>query len=476
MALALHDAFGHPNQTATDVDLPHDYVGVRHAAVAWALTAAATVFLALRVYCKQCRHRGLWWDDYILLVSWVCCLLFPRFHPPPPLTPRLERPTYPSPPSQVALVVQVAILTKQLDYDLGRHIWDLTTTEYTDDFELLGLIGLTSIVCGMAWSKTAFAVTLLRLSEARLRAFLWFVLLTINLFMMGGVLVRWLQCWPVQRGWDPTATGSCWDETISINISIATAGLSPETALPLSPAVATKARADGPAVYSGAMDLVLAVLPWTIIWKLPMQPREKFGTALAMSMGVFAAATAFVKSAKIPKVAAGDFTCEFRFPERGCGWEGGGGRHTNPLLSEDEVSDLLIWGVAEVVTTIIAASIPVLRVLVLEAAQSSGGGRRGHAGGGGEPGPARQSRLWGHTPLNLTVTTIKRLSTASATTCPSSGSSNKGTAADGTLTPGSGGGIRVRDEVKVDFEDRRDTDVEAFRDPFGVRRYSLASR
>ena len=59
------------------------------------------------------------------------------------------------------------------------------------------------------------------------------------------------------------------------------------------------------------MDLILAMLPWKIIWKLPMAPREKAGTALAMSMGVFAAVTAFVKSAKIPKIAAGDFTCAF---------------------------------------------------------------------------------------------------------------------------------------------------------------------
>jgi len=63
------------------------------------------------------------------------------------------------------------------------------------------------------------------------------------------------------------------------------------------------------------MDLILAMVPWKVIWKLPMKPREKVGIALAMSMGVFAAATAFVKSAKIPKVAAGDFTCTSGGPQ-----------------------------------------------------------------------------------------------------------------------------------------------------------------
>lgn len=37
----------------------------------WLLTALSAMFLALRVYCKFLRHRGLWWDDYILIASWV---------------------------------------------------------------------------------------------------------------------------------------------------------------------------------------------------------------------------------------------------------------------------------------------------------------------------------------------------------------------------------------------------------------------
>ncbi len=31
----------------------------------------STVFLILRVYCKLYRHRRLWWDDYVLGISWV---------------------------------------------------------------------------------------------------------------------------------------------------------------------------------------------------------------------------------------------------------------------------------------------------------------------------------------------------------------------------------------------------------------------
>lgn len=37
----------------------------------WCLTAFPALFLGLRIYCKVWRRRPLWWDDYILMVSWV---------------------------------------------------------------------------------------------------------------------------------------------------------------------------------------------------------------------------------------------------------------------------------------------------------------------------------------------------------------------------------------------------------------------
>jgi hypothetical protein len=41
--------------------------------IVWMLTALAAVFLGLRVFCKFLRHRGLWWDDHILIAAWVSC-------------------------------------------------------------------------------------------------------------------------------------------------------------------------------------------------------------------------------------------------------------------------------------------------------------------------------------------------------------------------------------------------------------------
>lgn len=45
-------------------------------------------------------------------------------------------------------------------------------------------------------------------------------------------------------------------------------------------------NADVPTAYSGAMDIVLALLPWKIVWKAKIYKREKVGALLAMSVGV----------------------------------------------------------------------------------------------------------------------------------------------------------------------------------------------
>lgn len=71
-----------------------------------------------------------------------------------------------------------------------------------------------------------------------------------------------------------------------------------------------------------------------------MQRKEKIGIGIAMSMGLFAACTAFVKCSMIPEMRSDDFSFQ--------------------------AYRLIIWGAAEVATTICAASIPQLRVLFRE--------------------------------------------------------------------------------------------------------------
>lgn len=40
------------------------------------------------------------------------------------------------------------------------------------------------------------------------------------------------------------------------------------------------------AAFSGLMDIVLALLPWKIIWAVTINKKEKLGALVAMSAGV----------------------------------------------------------------------------------------------------------------------------------------------------------------------------------------------
>ncbi|KAK3933797.1 hypothetical protein QBC46DRAFT_401243 [Diplogelasinospora grovesii] len=263
--------------------LPTDSRGPTVLATIWTFGSVSGIFLGLRVYCKIWRQRRLWWDDYILIASWISLLVF------------------------------AAIQTWCVSLGDGMHIWLIDPANLPPVFRATTIASAFAI-CAIAWSKTSFAVTLLRLTMGKTRMFLWFVIVSINVAMALVALFLMIACWPIARTWDPNIPGSCWSPKINEYYGI------------------------GASAYSGFMDIVLAFLPWQILLTMRMEFREKVGVLIAMSMGVFAGVTAFMKCAHIDQLSGEDFT------------------YTSV--------DLVIWSAAESTTTIIASSIPVLRTFV----------------------------------------------------------------------------------------------------------------
>ncbi|KAK4443775.1 hypothetical protein QBC34DRAFT_199162 [Podospora aff. communis PSN243] len=256
--------------------------GPRILITVWTLTGLSGLFLAVRLACKLWAKRRLWWDDYVLALSWFM------------------------------LVGSIILVTMSVSLGLGKHSYLVPP----QNFGTMGLIGNltgTFSILAATWSKTSFALTLLRLMQGRMQYFLWFIIVTINIFMGLNAVFMWVRCAPVQKTWNPFAYGTCWDPQVYPNYGMFAAG------------------------YSAAMEFILALLPWKIIWGLQMKRKEKVGVALAMSMGIFGGATAVMKTIEIPLLANPDFT----------------------YVS----APLIIWGAAESGVTIMAASIPVLRTL-----------------------------------------------------------------------------------------------------------------
>ncbi|KAK4213408.1 hypothetical protein QBC37DRAFT_423055 [Rhypophila decipiens] len=266
--------------------LPHDDRGPAILVSHWILTAAATLFLGLRVYCKRSTSRQLWWDDWILIASWLT-------------------------------IIATDILTTILvfEFKLGKHSWDLEVSPVNfAKFIILLSARASFTLTALGWTKTAFAITLLRLTEGITRTFVWFIIISLNVTTIISGLVPWIQCSPLEKTWDPmTREGQCWAPKVGTKIWI------------------------GMGAYSALMDFTLAILPWTFLYHLSLRKKEKLGILVAMSMGVIAGGVAIAKCAKLPQLGSGD--------------------------SYNEV-ELYIWDITESSVTMMAACIPTLRVLL----------------------------------------------------------------------------------------------------------------
>jgi hypothetical protein len=62
------------------------------------------------------------------------------------------------------------------------------------------------------------------------------------------------------------------------------------------------------------MDIVLAILPWKIVWKVAINKREKFGALVAMSMGVLYASLPWGVPLRSPHPLTHASAVQFRYP------------------------------------------------------------------------------------------------------------------------------------------------------------------
>lgn len=212
----------------------------------WALVPIALVFLLLRIYCKLKDGRKLWFDDYALIFSWVCepynaCSV-----------------SHEANPAQVTLMIAGALASMAVSLGLGRHMRFIPTENITK-MAPIGLIMTTFIQIGAIWSKVSFALTLLRITEGFMRIVVWGAIACINIFMGLNAVFSWVGC---GKATERLNIQNCINADVVLDYGVFAA------------------------CFSGVMDIILAMLPWKLLWGLQMQLKEKIGVALAMSMGV----------------------------------------------------------------------------------------------------------------------------------------------------------------------------------------------
>lgn len=119
---------------------------------------------------------------------------------------------------QFTILVSSALLTAGTKYGIGLHFEDM-------DYANMPTVAWISIAAGFStllgttWSKTSFAITLLRLSSSRwMRWLIWFIIISVNLVLGFAAAVMWIQCWPVSKLWIYDLPGSCWPAHVVQNI------------------------------------------------------------------------------------------------------------------------------------------------------------------------------------------------------------------------------------------------------------------
>ncbi|KAJ4393055.1 hypothetical protein N0V93_002262 [Gnomoniopsis smithogilvyi] len=248
----------------------------------WTLFFTATMFLGLRLWCKIDRKHGLWWDDYILIASWV--VMFTD-----------------------CIVISVEFATGYV----SPHGWD-------DRMTILVSVSSVLTTVGQAWTKSAFAVTLLRpgITEGWRRAVLWFIVASLNVYMVITFFLQWTNyCGHSAEWWKLPGVCADYDSIVRIKT--------------------------GRNMWNIITDFVLALFPWMVTWNMRIKRIEKIGICATMSLGVFVAAFSTWRTIYMMNPAVDDYNY---------GW-----------FERQGLS--MVWFIGEVAGTIIVQALPIIRHL-----------------------------------------------------------------------------------------------------------------
>lgn len=203
----------------------------------------------------------------------------------------------------------------------SSHEWD-------QHMRLLITISSCGTLIGQAWTKTAFGVTLIRMSNEWQRWILWFCIVTMNAYMIIKVVLQWAKV--------------CGDEDYYVSWRL-------DVCLEEQPREDLK---EGGNVYNIIMDFVFAAFPWLITRSLKINRMEKIGLCATMSLGMIVAIVSAIR----------------------VGWKDDGNERDAYYIYRNGLSQ--VWYSSEITGTIIVQCIPILRPIVREIQTSRDASRR----------------------------------------------------------------------------------------------------
>ncbi|MCJ1322909.1 hypothetical protein MMC15_008259 [Xylographa vitiligo] len=255
-------------------------------ASSWALTTISLITCGCRLYGRLRMTRNAGMDDVVIMVSMFFALLY------------------------------TILITVAINDGYGRHMYYLG--ENAAPAIKISLIAFIPGIVSVAVPKLAVTCLLIRLLNPGRRHVIVLYSLSISCIIIVALcaVFLWTQCHPIAALWDPSLVPICWSPTVLVTYSIL-AG-----------------------VYSGCIDLYLALWPMYVLYGLKINRDKKLGLCFVLGLGICATVAAFYKCSRLPELYdVADYT-----------YASGG---------------LSVWSSVEPNIMIIAANLPTLRPIFL---------------------------------------------------------------------------------------------------------------
>ncbi|KAK0624955.1 hypothetical protein B0T17DRAFT_257252 [Bombardia bombarda] len=254
-------------------------------------TFLSLLFMLLRFCCKVRYGRKFEWADYILAFSWVL------------------------------LLASAGLTIAATRYQFGEHNEYVSQADREMTTILIAVEESLNAIC-IGFAQTSVALSVLRFtSKPWEKALIWFIILSVQFTKWLSSIFVFTACTPITRRADPTIPGECWDLDTLATFSAFTSG------------------------WSGAMNFVVVIISWYLIWRTQMRIEEKIGLVVVFGLGIISTVAAAIK------------TCSL----------------VSAILSPDaswSMARMVLWMLLEAAVIIMAASIPYLRLMLKEASRS----------------------------------------------------------------------------------------------------------
>ncbi|KAK0648479.1 hypothetical protein B0T16DRAFT_116090 [Cercophora newfieldiana] len=168
------------------VDKTIDY-GPRLNAIMWLMVSVAAIFLFTRLYLKKCQMRGLWWDDYTLLASWVC------------------------------QTIQAGLVSFSITLGYGKPIPAIPTKDGAKLLLVLNILSTLLIIANFL-GKLSFGLTLMRIPAVWMRLSVLFIIITLAATLSMSSVLVWIECLGFRR------VANCINDNVSLSYNMFSCG------------------------------------------------------------------------------------------------------------------------------------------------------------------------------------------------------------------------------------------------------------